>query len=55
MRLSHLCPEELFDLLEVAVREPTRVLRWMIDNVDRPLPWEEIVELFEDRTGWSVK
>jgi hypothetical protein len=47
MRLSKLHPEELFDLLEVAVREPTRVLQWIIANVERPLPWERFAELFE--------
>jgi hypothetical protein len=54
MRLSKLYPGELFELLEVAVREPTRVLKWIIDNLERPLPWEGIAELFSDRAFWTV-
>jgi hypothetical protein len=46
--LSKLHPG-FYDLLEVAARNPTRVLKWIIDNVERPLPWEGIAELFEDR------
>jgi hypothetical protein len=54
MRLSRPCPEELFDLLEVAVREPTHVLKWIIDNCERSLPWEEVAELFKERESWNA-
>jgi hypothetical protein len=55
MRLSELYPVELFDLLEVAVREPARVLKWIIDNLERPLPREAIVELFKERTSRNAE
>jgi hypothetical protein len=50
-RLSKLCPAELFDLLKVALRDPARVLKWIIDNLVRPLPWEGSAELLNDRAA----